>query len=278
MHSLGAYANDVNSPFAVQAPWSTGSITGLDTVDLWIGGLAEKQNLFGGLLGSTFNFIFENQMEAIQDGDRLYYLPRIEGLHFRTAIENNTFADLIMRNTSTHHLTANIFMTPEYEVEAGTVDPNDPSTWLRHSVTGNLLVEVLTDDYVDALFADGQHHAFDTQVHFLGDDNFFGNTIVLGGTEGRDVLIAGQADDDTVYGDGGDDWIDGGNGNDMLFGGAGNDIIRDSAGDDVIHGDTGNDDIDGGLGDDIIFGGDGDDLLHGGNSIIGDEIQRRTSP
>ena len=29
--------------------------------------------------------------------------------------------------------------------------------------------------------------------------------MVLGGTEGRDVLIAGQADDDTVYGDGGDD-------------------------------------------------------------------------
>jgi Ca2+-binding RTX toxin-like protein len=237
------------------------------------GTLAEKQNLFGGLLGSTFNFIFENQMEAIQDGDRLYYLPRIEGIHFGTEIENNTFAQLIMQNTGTHHLSANIFMTPEYVVEAGTVDPNDPSTWLRNSVTGNLLVEVLTNDYVDGLFADGQHHAFDTQVHFIGDDNFFGNTIVLGGTEGRDVLISGQADDDTIYGDGGDDFLDGGNGNDMIFGGTGNDIIRDSAGDDVMHGGTGNDDIDGGLGDDVIFGEDGNDLLHGGNSILGDEIQ-----
>src|SRR5258705_8638202 len=166
MHSLGAYANDVNSPFAVQAPWSTGSITGLDTVDLWIGGLAEKQNLFGGLLGSTFNFIFENQMEAIQDGDRLYYLPRIEGIHFGTEIENNTFAQLIMQNTGTHHLSANIFMTPEYVVEAGTVS-DDASTWLRNSLTGTLLVERLTDDYVDAPFGDGQHHVFDTQVHFL---------------------------------------------------------------------------------------------------------------
>ena len=103
-----------------------------------------------------------------------------------------------MRNTGTHHLSANIFMTPEYVVEAGTIDPLNSPTWLRNAVTGNLLVEVLTDDYVDALFGDGQHHAFDTQVHFLGDDNFFGNTMVLGGTEGRDVLIAGQADDDTV--------------------------------------------------------------------------------
>ena len=275
MHSLGAYANDASNPLAVHATWSTGSVTGLDTVDLWIGGLAEKQNLFGGLLGSTFNFIFENQMEAIQDGDRLYYLPRIEGLHLGGEIEANTFAQLIMQNTGTHHLSANIFLTPEYVVEAGTVTA-DPATWLRNAITGALLVERLTDEYVDALFSDGQHHVFDTQVHFLGDDNFFGNTMVLGGTEGNDVLIAGQADDDTVYGDGGDDWLDGGNGNDVLFGGAGNDIIRDSAGDDIMHGGTGNDDIDGGLGDDIIFGEDGDDLLHGGNSILGDEIQGGT--
>ncbi len=264
----------VDNPLAVHAGWSTGSVTGVDNIDLWIGGLAEKQNLFGGLLGSTFNFIFEKQMEALQDADRLYYLPRIEGLHFGTEIEANSFAEMIMHNTGTHHLSASIFLTPEYVVEAsdyfvknvdgsfaldaaGNRIATDASTWLRNPETGALLVEVTSDN----------------TVHFIGDDNFFGNTMVLGGTEGDDRLLAGQADDDTVYGDGGDDWIDGGNGNDFLYGGAGDDIIRDSAGDDVIHGDTGNDDIDGGLGDDIIFGGDGNDLLHGGNSILGDEIQ-----
>ena len=36
--------------------------TGLDNVDLWVGGLAENTNLFGGLLGSTFNYVFENQL------------------------------------------------------------------------------------------------------------------------------------------------------------------------------------------------------------------------
>ena len=266
MHSLDGYASNVADPRALHdqvtgAPilWSTGSVTGLDTVDLWIGGLAEKQNLFGGLLGSTFNFIFETQMEAIQDGDRLYYLPRIEGMHFGGEIEANSFAELIMQNTGTHHLSASIFLTPEYVVEAGTVT-DDPSTWLRNAVTGALLVERLADG----------------TVHFIGDDNFFGNTMVLGGTEGDDRLLAGQADDDTVWGDGGNDTLDGGNGNDFLYGGTGNDVIRDSAGDDVIHGDAGNDDIDGGLGDDIIFGGDGNDLLHGGNSILGDEIQGGT--
>ncbi len=44
--------------------------TGLDDVDLWVGGLAEVTNLFGGLLGSTFNYVFQTQMESLQDGDR----------------------------------------------------------------------------------------------------------------------------------------------------------------------------------------------------------------
>ena len=32
-------------------------------IDLWIGGLAEKKMPFGGMLGSTFNAVFEAQME-----------------------------------------------------------------------------------------------------------------------------------------------------------------------------------------------------------------------
>ena len=42
---------------------------------------------FGGLLGSTFNFVFENQMERLQDGDRFYYLERTAGLNFLTELE-----------------------------------------------------------------------------------------------------------------------------------------------------------------------------------------------
>lgn len=147
------------------AMWATGSVTGLDNIDLWIGGLAEKQNLFGGLLGSTFNLIFETQLENLQDGDRLYYLPRIEGMDFGFQIENNSFADMIIANTGAKHIPASIFLTPEYTVEAGSVT-NDPATWLQDPVTGAYLVEKLPDG----------------TVHFIGDDNFFGNTIVLGGT------------------------------------------------------------------------------------------------
>ena len=56
------------------------SLGGLDNVDLWIGGLAERQMPFGGLLGSTFNFVFETQLENLQNADSFYYLSRTAGL------------------------------------------------------------------------------------------------------------------------------------------------------------------------------------------------------
>jgi hypothetical protein len=83
--------------------------TGLDDVDFWVGGLAEKQMPFGGLLGSTFNFVFETQLEKLQDGDRLYYLHRTPGLNFLTQLEENSFAELVMRTTDTTHLPFDIF-------------------------------------------------------------------------------------------------------------------------------------------------------------------------
>ena len=80
------------------------TITGVDDIDFWIGGLAEEQMPFGGLLGSTFNFVFENQLEKLQDGDRFYYLERTAGLSFGTELESNSFAKLIMANTDATHL------------------------------------------------------------------------------------------------------------------------------------------------------------------------------
>ena len=91
--------------------------TGLNAVDFWIGGLAEQQMPFGGLLGSTFNFVFENQMERLQTGDRFYYLERTAGLNFFTELEGNSFARLIMANTDAEHLPADVFTTSRYTLE-----------------------------------------------------------------------------------------------------------------------------------------------------------------
>ena len=42
---------------------------------------------FGGLLGPTFNFVFENQLQKLQDADRFYYLERTSGLSFGNELE-----------------------------------------------------------------------------------------------------------------------------------------------------------------------------------------------
>ena len=94
------------------ARYAGGSLGGLDNVDLWIGGLAEKVMPFGGMLGSTFNFVFEVQLEKLQDGDRFYYLQRLDGLHLLSEMENNTFAKVISLNADAGHLPSDVFSTP----------------------------------------------------------------------------------------------------------------------------------------------------------------------
>ena len=276
LNSQGHWANSTTDARAIHnaagdpAPWSTGSVTGLDTVDAWIGGLAEKISLFGGKLGSTFEYIFRTQLEALQDGDRLYYLPRIEGMDYEESLQDSSLAQLIRANTNPSndpnhmlHLPGNMFLTPEYTIEAsdyfdanGNVKDPTGASWL-HSPSGQLLVTINT-------LADGSH-----QLEYLGENNFLGNTIVIGGTSGADNLVAGAADDDTVWGDGGNDVINGGGGADFLFGGEGNDTVIGGQGDDVLHGDAGNDTIYGGDGADTIFGGDGNDYIEGGR---GDDV------
>ena len=118
---------------ALPATWSTGSVTGLDNVDLWIGGLAEKMSLFGGVLGSTFEFVFRTQLEALQDGDRLYYLPRIEGTDYEDSLQDSSLAQLIRANTDIKHLPGNMFLTPEYTVEASTYFNADGSVKISTS-------------------------------------------------------------------------------------------------------------------------------------------------
>ena len=237
--------------------------TGVDLIDFWVGGLAEEQMPFGGLLGSSFNFVFENQLEALQNGDRFYYLSRTAGLNFGTELENNTFAQLVMLNTDATHLPADIFQTPKFILEVdqthqftglgpdGRADPTGGIT-----INGQEVTPLVMRDNPDTLGPDSNY------LHYTG-----GETVVLGGTDNPDILIAGSSDDDTVYGDGGNDTIDGGFGNDNLFGGAGDDFISDMGGTDVIHGDAGNDTIFDGHSllplevPNIILGGDGKDFI-----------------
>ena len=95
-------------------------------------------NLFGGLLGSTFNYVFQNQLENLQDGDRLYYLNRTPGMNLRTQLESNSFSEMIQRNTDgTNTLKADAFATADCKFQLGNLRARRPPTsfsprWRAH--------------------------------------------------------------------------------------------------------------------------------------------------
>lgn len=239
--------------------WAGGSLGGLNNVDFWIGGLAEKKIAFGGQLGTTFNFVFEVQMEKLQDGDRFYYLSRTQGMNLLNQLEADSFAELVMRNTDlgaqgATHLSSSMFLTPAYILELNKVLQRVADPEQTDPILGAISPMVVRRD------TDGDGK--DDYLHYTGGDH-----VVLGGTAGNDTLIGGEGDD-TLWGDAGDDRLEGGFGVDHIFGGDGDDIITDSGTDsgaaDVIHGDAGNDVINGGNGLDLIFGGSGQDFIFGG--------------
>src|SRR5207237_9487524 len=96
---------------------SPSATSGLDNVDFWPGGMAEKPNVFGGLLGTTFNFVFEHQLENLQNGDRFYYLQRVDGLNLRAQLEGNSFAELARRNTTAGDTMNKIFSTADFNFD-----------------------------------------------------------------------------------------------------------------------------------------------------------------
>jgi Ca2+-binding RTX toxin-like protein len=245
------------------------TITGLDNVDLWVGGLAEITNLFGGLLGSTFNYVFQSQLESLQDGDRLYYLARTPGLNLRTQLEGNSFAELIQRNTdNTNSLKADAFATADCRFElANLTSPAVPPAVVPPgfiSGVGSVNDDPTTTDCNENLLLMKQPDGTIQyrQVNSVDPVGINGQS-VYNGTPGADRIWGGN-DNDTFWGGAGNDVIEGNGGDDVALGGDGNDIITDLSGADVLKGGPGNDAIDAGIGNDILLGGDGSDFMNGG--------------
>lgn len=234
-----------------------GSLGGLNNVDFWIGGLAEKTPPFGGMLGTTFAFVFETQMENLQVGDRFYYLSRFSGQNFLSELEGNSFASMIMRNTDLKYLPGDIFATPDWTLVVernlqytGLGTGNADPTWADEGGGGTPFSPLVSRNNPATTGPDSNYLKYNGGGH-----------VVLGGVEGNDILIGGIGDD-TVWGEGGNDRIEGGAGNDILNGGAGNDIITDTFGDDNIKGDAGNDVIHSGAGLDLVIAGAGNDFVN----------------
>lgn len=253
---------------------------GFNAIDFWLGGLAERP-VPGGMLGSTFDFIFAAQMIALQNADRFYYLNRLAGTNMLAEIEGQLFSDVVMRNTGATNLYSDIFSVADSTVYLGVATDKFFSSMLAlnnarvdavdvHGATvklgtagwvkdadGNWTFHGNPGDYLDArgvLNPNGRGNASEVIVGLDND----------GTTNGVGDRINGGGGNDTAWGKKGADTIDGGRGNDYLHGGLGDDVIVDSEGDDLIWGDEGNDYINGGVGLDQIFGGEGNDTIYGG--------------
>ncbi|MFE5837182.1 peroxidase family protein [Arthrobacter sp. NPDC056493] len=238
----------------------TSSITGLDNVDLWVGGLAEQTVVFGGLLGSTFNYVFENQLTNLQNGDRLYYLARTPGMNLRTQLEGNSFAEMMMRNTNVKSLKADAFATADCKFELKKLAGTAP----EFATLGNTVAD---DPDSECSEADLLIRMADGTIKYRSrntvDPSGINGQSVYNGTAGVDRIFGGN-DSDTFWGGEGNDVIEGGDGADVALGGDGDDIITDLAGDDVHKGGPGNDAINAGPGLDIVMGGEGKDFTNGG--------------
>src|SRR4051794_4302163 len=203
-------------------------------VDLFVGGLAEKP--FGASqMGSTFTWIFQEQLDRLQEGDRFYYFNQLKDAPLLLAdIGSQHFSDIIMRNTGLDHMHFAAFKVSE-RLDLG---------------------------------PDERAHDFSARPATAGA------ALVLVGNE-HDNTITGTAGDNTIYGEDGDDTLNGGPGLNALHGGKGNDVLNAGAGplgvfaygedgNDTLHGNSGDDNLIGGEGDDFLSGGSGKDFLSGG--------------
>jgi Ca2+-binding RTX toxin-like protein len=260
--------------------WST-TETGLNLIDLWIGGLAEKKMPFGGFLGSTFNAVFEAQLEGLQDGDRFYYLTRTQGQNLLVSLEQNSFAKMIMANTDiaqpgadgirgtqddiiSRHIGVDAFAVYDSVLEVNKAnqlgaDPTGNDPVLEALGLGKVQRDDLSTAGIDESLPDTSADQSGPTGHYIRVTG--GEHVLVGGTNGNDTIIT-DFGDDGIWGDDGDDRIESGAGVDLVNGGAGDDIITDS-GDtgDFLKGDEGNDVIANSNGLDILMGGTGKDVF-----------------
>ncbi|MCY0096968.1 peroxidase family protein [Hoeflea ulvae] len=238
--------------------WAGGELGGVELIDLWVGGLAEKKMAFGGMLGSTFSFVFELQLENLQNGDRFYYLSRVQGMNLLNELENNSLAKMVLNNTDLgergYAVPGDIFSVPDHvlyvdhneQVKFGHADPMQEDAFLQALSPMIERVDANNDGIAEYIRVNTNDH------------------VLIQGTSGNDHIVSGGGDD-SVWGGAGDDTIEAGYGVDKIHGGDGDDIITNNGTDigeaDMLHGEGGNDVIHGGAGLALIFGNEGQDFI-----------------
>ncbi len=233
----------------------TGIVKGIDRVDLWVGGLAEK-HVNGGMVGQTFWTVLHEQFDRLQEADRFYYLNRFDNFDFyENFVDGQEFADIIARNTGLTNLAEHIFEAQQPGDEGdgdGTGNPDDDDDDDDDPVGGG-------DD-------DGDDDGDPVGGGDDGDDDEDDDDDTGGPDDDGDDDDDDDDDDDTG---GPDDDGDDDDDDDTAGGGDDDDDDDDAGGDDDGDGD-GNGDGDGSDPDDDDGDGDGDGDDDGDGSGDGD--------
>ncbi|KFG68273.1 peroxidase family protein [Microvirga sp. BSC39] len=261
---------------------------GFDAMDLWVGGLAEKATK--GQLGSTFGYLFLEQLDRLQDGDRFYYLEILDDSLFEDS--GQTFADIVMRNTGITGL-SNVFKVSSGGQTSGSRVPREEPVYhaptdislsnrsVKENSAAGTLIGALSAVDKDA----GDTFTYTLSGPSAGLFKIVGDKLVVAEgakldyetAKSHDITIkvtdnTGRSYSETVTINVQDVsepkpeipkppqppkdlLVKGTRGDDNLYGGDGNDRL---------YGEKGNDSLDGKAGDDGMYGGDGNDLLRGG--------------
>ena len=247
--------------------------TGFNNIDMWIGGLAEnpaKQPLTPPMLGPTFQYVFDKQTLALQNGDRFYYLGRILGTNLNEEIPAQKLTDIVRRNSPS----AGNSMIPLATANKGIVGMNSPGFSVGDCFfSSDTTIPDVADNSQGGFNTkcDAGTMSWDSNGAFMhtGLDNVvgFGDQNANAGLPG--VRLAGGAGDDSIQGSAGDDFLSGGaSGGDLIDGYTGDDILIGGPGEDLMKGGAGNDVLDMGESQagDIADGGSGSDFIHNSNS------------
>jgi Ca2+-binding RTX toxin-like protein len=265
-------------------------VKGIDRVDLWVGGLAEK-HVLGGMVGQTFWVVLHEQFDRLQEGDRFYYIDRFENFDFYgTFGEDTTFANIIARNTGLTGLDSSIFdaVNDEEEDPVGDDDAVDND---EDPVGDDDAVDEDEDPVGDDDAADddedpvGDDDAVDNDEDPVGDDDAVDNDEdPVGDDDAADDDEDPVGDDDAADDDedpvGDDDSDDdapevvtppiaaagvivGTAAGEAVFGSANGDNIVAHGGRDMVFGGDSADNILAGAGNDMVFGEAGDDRIFG---------------
>ncbi|WP_188517760.1 peroxidase family protein [Alsobacter metallidurans] len=268
-------------------------------IDLWIGGLAEV-HVFGGQLGSTFNAVFEDQMERLMDGDRFYYIYRLQNaLAIDTdlghAVIDEQFKDIIERTTGVLHLNGDVMGYADSYIELGKTFVAGQNLLAYkgeqiHNVTGALVTANQGDiKYEDVggvwtpikATAESAHNYGGLIAAYAAAHPGAPVGIYSGpgaGIAGNGSIVTKSNADlgfvDHQYmldirpnlGENDDGTANQGfDSHEVLSGTDYDDYIQTGNGDDTDYGDKGNDILDGQGGADHLYGGDGQDVLYGGD-------------